>query len=874
MVKIHLIGLLLVTTSAVQAQAPTAPQTEHDARPVATAVRTDQPIRLDGKLDDAAWAAAPVFDEFIQIDPQEGEPASQRTEARVLYDDQALYIGVRLHDDGPITGRLGRRDMPLGDSDWLGVMIDSYHDHRTAFGFDVNPAGVRRDQIKVIEQDDNSWDPVWDAATTVDSAGWTAEYRIPFSQLRFSSADRQTWGLQFERMIGRLREYSVSTFIPKSEQGGVPKYGHLNGLQGIRPGKRLEVLPYTVARGEYVDPGANPYRGDSEHGISAGVDVKYRVSSNLTVDATINPDFGQVEVDPAVINLGVYETFFQEKRPFFIEGSEIFGFPSGGGGQLFYTRRIGRTPQLRPGTPFSDVPDATTILGAAKMSGRTAGGWSVGVMEALTQRERARFLDADGLHREMSAEPTTNYFVSRARRDLRGGASALGGIFTAVNRELETEEERRSLRSAAYTGGLDFRHEWDDREWAVRGAVALSHVRGDERAITLTQLLPNHYFQRPDAFHLAVDPDATSLTGLAANLSIARQAGRHWRGQATVATTTPGYEVNDLGFNYRTDRRDADLQVTYVENQPGTFWRNWSVTGGTRWEYNLAGQRIANWNRMMVNLRHLDFWSFHGRANYSMRAFDDRLTRGGPIAVRPASWDGGFMFMSDPRKAITMQGGIAGARTEFGSWAFEVDPRLSIKSGARWSMSLGPRLFRGYNAAQFVSSLGDPAAVQTYGRRYVFAPIEQTEVGLETRLNLTFSPKLSLEMYAQPLISSGSYGAPAEFAAAGTYRFDTYPHAERFVQNGRPGYRIDPDGDGPQEAFAVPDRDFNVRALRGNAVLRWEWRRGSTLFVAWQQSRQGYEPLGSFDFDRDRRALFAAEPDDILVVKVNYWLNP
>jgi hypothetical protein len=870
--RIHrLIPALLLVPGALAAQQ--LPD-EHDAHPTATAVRTDQTIRIDGRLDDAAWAAAPVFSEFTQIDPQEGLPSTQRTEARILYDDDALYVGVRLHDDGRVTGRLGRRDMPLGDSDWFGVMIDSYHDHRTAFGFDVNPAGVKRDEIKVIENDDNSWDPVWDVATTVDDEGWTAEYRIPFSQLRFSSDQEQTWGIQLERMIGRLREYSVSTFIPKSEQGGVPKYGHLAGLAGVRPGKRLEVLPYSVARGEYVDPGLNPYRGDAEHDISAGVDVKYRATSNLTLDATINPDFGQVEVDPAVINLGVYETFFQEKRPFFIEGSEIFGFPSGGGGQLFYTRRIGRTPQLGPGTPFADVPTATTILGAAKLSGRTASGWSVGVMEALTQRETARYRDVSDEDQEMSAEPLTNYFVGRARRDMRGGASALGGIFTAVHRDLESDQEQAMLRSAAYTGGLDFRHEWDNRGWALRGAVAVSHVEGDEAAIKLTQLLSNHYFQRPDADHLEVDTDATSLTGLAANLSVARQAGQHWRGQATIATTTPAYEVNDIGFNYRTDRRDAEAQVTYMENQPGSFWRSWSVTGSSRWEYNYAGQRIANWNRTLMSFRHLNFWSIHASANYSLRSNDDRLTRGGPIAARPAGWDGGFTFVSDPRRAITFQGGAFGSRNEHGGWMYEIDPTLGIKTSSRWNLSVGPRLFRGHTVAQYVSSIADPAATETYGRRYVFAPIDQTEVGLETRLNLTFSPTLSLEMYAQPLISSGEYGAPAEFAAPGTYRFDTYSDAERFVSNGQPGYRIDPDGAGPQESFVVPDRDFNVRALRGNAVLRWEWRRGSTLYLAWQQSRQGYEPLGDFDFERDRRALFRAQPDNILVLKVNYWLNP
>jgi hypothetical protein len=834
---------------AAAAQSPLPVESEHDARPVAIARPTTAPIRIDGQLDEAAWAEAPVYDRFTQIDPQEGAPASQRTEVRVLYDAEALYVGVRLHDSGEIVGRLGRRDMPLGDSDWFGLMIDSYHDHRTAFGFDVNPAGVRRDEVKVINADDNSWDPVWDVATSVDDTGWTAEYRVPFSQLRFSDAEEQTWGVQFERLIGRNREYSVSTFIPKSEQCCVPRYGHLTGLRGIRPGRRLEVLSYTVARGEYVDPGQNPFRTDAEHGLSAGVDVKYRVTSNLTLDATLNPDFGQVEVDPAVINLGVYETFFDEKRPFFIEGNEIFDFPSGGGGQLFYTRRIGRQPQVSPGTRLADIPAATTILGAAKLSGKTAGGWSVGVMEAMTQRETALFRTPAGGDDVAVVEPLANYLVTRARRDLRNGATAVGGIFTAVHRDLETELVRSQLRSAAYAAGADFRHEWDDRRWALRGALALSHVRGDAEAITLTQRLSNHFFQRPDAGHLEVDSAATSLSGLVANLQLERQAGEHWRGSLSAATTTPGYEVNDLGFNYRTDRRDVQADLSYREDQPGDFWRNWQLSGRARFEGNYDGQLISNWLTLTGYFRHLDYWSVYARVNHSLRSNDDRLTRGGPIAVRPASSNAFANFSSDARKPVTLEVGGSGAIDEFDGWRSELYAQVGLKTSSSWNLSVGPSLTRQHVVAQYVTSAADPSATATFGRRYVFAPLDYTELALETRFNLTFRPGLSLETFVQPLISSGDYGAARSLAAPATYRFDPY-------------------------AGQVPDLDFNVRSLRGNAVLRWEWRQGSTLYLAWQQSRLDDDVFGDFDFGRDRRALFRAQPDNIFLVKVNYWLNP
>ncbi|HEX9886621.1 MAG TPA: DUF5916 domain-containing protein, partial [Longimicrobiales bacterium] len=366
-----LLALLLSLPGLLAGQTPAA---EDADRPVVVATRATVDIHVDGRLDEAAWATARPVSDFTQVDPEEGRPVSERTEARILFDDEALYVGVRLWDRQPPTKRLGRRDMDLMDSDWLGVVIDSYHDHRTAFSLDVNPAGVQRDARKSMgtgshEQDDLSWDAVWEARVTVDDQGWTAEYRIPFSQLRFSGAPDQTWGIQLERIIGRRREYSVLSFTPKSEPGGIPTYGHLVGLSDVEAGKRLEVMPYAVARSERVDPGANPFRTDSEYFGSAGVDLLYRATTDFTVNASFNPDFGQVEADPAVVNLSVYETFYEEKRPFFIEGSEIFDFGrNASGGQLFYTRRIGRSPQLGAPTPAADTPETATILGAAKVS--------------------------------------------------------------------------------------------------------------------------------------------------------------------------------------------------------------------------------------------------------------------------------------------------------------------------------------------------------------------------------------------------------------------------------------------------------------------------------------------------------------------------
>jgi hypothetical protein len=845
----RLVALLLFATAPFAALAQDPAASVRDL-PVSRAVRLEGSIQLDGKLDEAAWASAPVTPISTQIDPLEGQPASQRTEVRVLYDDEALYVGARLWDSGEVTARLGRRDMRLGDSDWFGVMLDSYHDHRTAFGFDVNPAGVQRDEVKTIEDDDNSWDAVWRVATSVDSAGWTAEYRIPFSQLRFRPDSALTWGVQFERIIGRNHEYSASTFIPKSAPGGVPAYGHLTGLRMLRPGSSLELLPYVVSRAEYVDPGADPFRTTSEYSSSFGGDLRYRVASNLTLNASVNPDFGQVEVDPAVVNLGVYETFFEEKRPLFLEGSEIFDFASENtsGGRAFYSRRIGRHPSLDAPTGEADIPAATTILGAAKLTGKI-GGWSVGSLAAVTDREEARYRDTLGVDRRFVVEPRATYVVARARRELSGGRSMIGGMVTGVHRALSTSALRDELRSEAGTAGLDFRRQTADRMWALDGDATFTLVRGTPAAILAVQRASNHLFQRPDALLLSVDSSARSLFGYGAGVSLRRQGGEHWRGGVAAALTSPGYEVNDLGFGSRTDRADVEGELRYRENRPGSVLREWSTDLNVRSEHNFAGEPILTRADLDYDLTTLGYFEFRASLTRQFRSFDDRLTRGGPMAVRPAQWSGRLSFRTDERRSITGDLDLDGSRNEAGGWGWEIQTELGLKPSDRWSVEIGPTFSREFNVAQYLTSASDAAYVATYGRRYLFAPLSRTELGVETRFNIAFTPTLSLETYLQPLISTGDFGAPAQLVAARTFAFA--PHAG-----------------------TLPSRDFNLRSLRGNSVLRWEWREGSTLYVAWQQSRSDEADYGDFDFSRDGQRLFSIRPDNIFVVKLSYWFTP
>ena len=874
---LFLLGALAFASLSASAQQPSqrAPY-DHNNAPVAQAVRVTTPISVDGVLNEQSWRLATPITDFKQLDPAEGQPVSERTEVRVLHDDEALYVGAWMYDRQATRARLGRRDMSMSASDWLTIIFDSKHDHRTAFGFEINPAGVRRDQTRDPNNEDDSWDPVWDAATTVTDSGWFAELRIPFSQFRFGGQAQQTWGLRVERQIARNQEFAFWPFIPRDEaSGGSAKYAHLTGIQNIVTGKRVEIMPYAVTRGEYIDPRGNPFREKSDHSLDAGLDLKVRLTGNLTLDATVNPDFGQVEVDPAVINLTAFETFFPEKRPFFIEGSELFRFGADGTNSVFYSRRIGKQPTLAPPFAARDVPDATRILGAVKLTGRTDGGWSVGALDAVTSREIARFLDASSGAPTLGtsvAEPLTNYFAGRARREGRNGQTAAGGFLGAVNRDLETKELAAVLRAAAYSGGVDFVHQWGQQNWTFSAFGAASHVVGDTAVMRATQQLPYHYFQRPDAGHVELDPNARSLTGFSASTSLEHRIGRYWFTSATLSTITPDYEVSDLGFQRRADRIDAQLFAHFNDTRPKKrLVRRWGGYFGPLMEHNYDGDNISNRLFGGFNTQFLNYW--RASLDYSLSPWptiDDRLTRGGPAAIRPRTTAGQLEISTDPRAPLVASFGGGGERGDAvrGRFAFV---GLTIKPQPEWEVRLSPQLGRDDATAQYLFQIADPAATRTFGKRYVFADLVQTVFSVDTRINYTFTPRLSLQAYLQPFVASGRFGAAKELDRPRTYSFLVYGRDVGEVANNV----IYPTGQASGGvSFPVPQEDFNIRSLRGNAVLRWEWRPGSTMYLAWQQTREDFAPIGDFDLGNDLKALYSTSPDNIVLLKVSYWLNP
>ena len=911
------LGTLLLWAPSVSAQEADRPVSDsssvllpHSEAPVVRAVRVSSSIQIDGMPDEAAWAAATPMTIFTQIDPFESEPVSQPTDVRFLFDDDALYIGGRFYDSGPIMTRLARRDASVSDSDLFTVSIDSYHDHQTSYRFTTNPSGLKRDATVTSGgggfggggggRGDSSWDPIWEVASVIMDAGWFTEMRIPFSQLRFSPGDEMLWGIQVERNIRRIEETAVFSFTPKLERGGVARYGHLTGLRGIGGGQKLEVLPYVGMSAEYIfqEPSSevpfnNPFRSGSDYFGRAGVDLKYLLGSNLTLDAAVNPDFGQVEVDPAVINLTAFETRFEERRPFFVEGAEIFtygrGGPRGSSGrppEVLYSRRVGRRPQgsVSSAAVYSNAPVSTTILGAAKITGRVGDGWSIGFLDAVTGREYAPYVDAAEVDGRSVLEPATNYLAGRVRRDSRAGETQLGMIATAVHRDLEDPELAGQLRSAAYVTGVDLVHEWANRSWKVSSALASSYIQGDAIAILSAQESSARYLQRPDATHLSVDPAATSMGGFYHMAELNKQAGS-FTGRLATAYLSPGYEVNDLGFQTETERIVLDTHFQWTQPRPGSYFRSWNVMGGPDNKWNTAGDRVFNDTNLAFNWRWLNYWGGSVRGAIRAATADDRLTRGGPMARRPGSVVWRASLNSDSRKTLSARTRYEGSSDAAGSWRHSGSIDFTYRSGEKLELRLGPSLTRSYTQAQYVTSTSDPLATSTFGERYVFAPLDQTTVALETRMNVTFSPTLTLQVYAQPLISSGDYGDLAEFRAPGRYSFSTYGEdIGTSVRQADGDFLIDPDGPGAAPEFTVSDRSFNFRSFLGNAVLRWEWSPGSTLFLVWQQSRAarvrasefdetGALDVGLFDLGYDTQELFGLPSDDIFLIKVNYWLN-
>lgn len=850
------------------------------------ATRLNENIQIDGRLNESIYSK-PGIKDFTQRDPIEGASPTYTTEIWIGYDDEALYIGARLYDSSPdsIIKQLGRRDSFL-KSDWFMIAIDSYFDRRNAFFFGVNPAGSIVDGTFFNDGwDDDSWDGIWDRAVTTDEKGWCAELKIPYSQLRFQEKDDYIWGFNAMRIIGRYNEEDYLVMVPKNESGFVSHFAELAGIKNIKPPSRFEILPYIVTGGEFTKnyTMGDPFNTGKKFIKNFGTDLKIGLGSNVTLDATINPDFGQVEVDPAEVNLTQFETYYSEKRPFFIEGSNIFRFGVGGvtnnmnfnwsNPQFFYSRRIGRKPHRNDLPDFNNAPNATTILAASKISGKLDDNQSIGLLAAITEKEMADVQDETNRYK-LQVEPLTFYGIGRTQYEFDEGKYGIGYLLTSVERDTRDTTLAKILNRRAYTFGSDG---WvfldQNKSWVINGWVGLSYVGGNKERILKLQRAPQRYFQRPDASHLKTDSTATSLVGTAGRFTLNKEKN-NWIFNSAFGFISPSFETNDLGFQFNADVYNAHIATGYKWYEPDKFFRFKSFLIAAARNYNFGGDKTSEIYFANINLVFLNYWGFNSRLFYIPRTIDTKSTRGGPAILSPKAYNFRLWFDTDRRKNLIFEFSTETSSNELGGKEFELASEIEWKPFPYLNLSLEPKYNYNLGKYQYVSTIEDTLQKSTYGKRYIFGELKQNTVSADIRLNWTFTPTLSLQMYLQPLISVGKYHKIKELAHAKSLDFNTYGEGNStIIKANNDEYIIDPDGSGPAESFSIENPDFNFKSLRLNLVLRWEYLPGSTIYLVWTQNKTNDSHPGVFHFRKDFKDLISADGDNAIMFKLTYWFN-
>ena len=847
-------------------------QTAQNGRQRADAVRVaDGAIRLDGRLDEPAWGEAAGVVDFVQKEPVEGTTPSDRMEVLFAYDNDALYVGARMSSAAPIQAPLGRRD--IGDqAEHFIVYFDTYLDRRTAASFGVTAAGVRLDEYFGSDNDDgdDGFNPVWTARTSVQPGEWIAELRIPFSQLRFSGRDEQVWGLNIFRWIPSRNEEVYWALVRRTEEGWASRFGDLHGISGVPPGRRIELLPYVASGvglvGAPVD--GDPFTDGADIDGRVGLDAKVGFGSNLTLEATVNPDFGQVEADPAEVNLSAFETFFTERRPFFLEGANLLNNQDT---NWFYSRRIGAAPIGRATGEFVDYPSTSTILGAAKLTGRLQSGLSLGMLGAVTDEEFARTLTIDLPIERVQVAPRTTYAVARMQQEfgLPGSHFAMMGTF--AHRALEEGSPLAALltrNALGFNGETNIRMRDGDYEFETHGGV--TRVDGEPGAINRVQRASARYLHRPDATYLQpYNPLRTSLTGGKWGATFRRRNARHWLWQVATETETPELEINDVGRFNTGDGTVASGRVEYRETVPGRWWRGYSFIFNTRNEWNFGGDAQAAQQTLTADVEWPNFWQTQLGLVLTPRLQDERLTRGGPSMERPSAWRTTLELESSDASETRGSLDAEYGRNEDGGLTFSVDGEFTIQPRPQWQFSFEPQYERVVDTQQYVTTLsgGSPA---TYGGRYLFAHVDRSTYSMQVRVNYTFKPDLTVDFYGEPFAASGAYSDLGELVAARSRLIRTYGSGGTTLTTLADGSAVITDG---AASFSLANRDFNVQSFRSNLVLRWEWRAGSTLYLVWQQDRSREEAIATRVGLGDLFGSLARTGDNFFAIKASFWLS-
>lgn len=851
--------------------------TQDDANPEKKSYTTKSivgltPINIDGIIDESTWNEVEWTSDYVEFEPDNGKSPTEQTKFKIVYDEKNLYFAVRCYDAEPqnIAKRLSRRDGFEGD--WVEFNIDSYNDDRTAFSFTITASGVKGDEF--ISDNGNNWDPswnpIWYVKTKIDEDGWTAEFRIPLSQLRFGNLEEQTWGLQSTRRYFRKEERSLWQPVLPNTPGWVSDFGELRGLIGLKPQKQIEIQPYSLLQQDtYPEETGNPFRDGADTKFTVGLDAKIGITNDLTVDLTINPDFGQVDADPGAISLDGFELFFEERRPFFIENKNIFDYRFGGGqDNLFFSRRIGRSPQgsVDDATAnYTDQPDNTTILGAAKFSGKTKNGWSIGVLESVTAKEYADVIHENGEENETLVEPLTNYLVSRIQKDFNDRNSYIGGIFTSTNRNLE--DNLSFLREGAYTGGLDFRHNWNDRKLHILGDIVFSNVNGSKEAITATQESIVHLFQRVDAGHVNVDSNKTSLTGTGGKLQFGKSGGGNWRYLAGGTWRSPELELNDIGYLRQADEIRQYAEVTRFFTKPTSWYRRMVFEIEQFTTYDFEG----NYNRIQwefggnINYKN-NWWSEFGGA-HKPRIYINTYLRGGP-RWRFSQENFWYLFSgTDQNKKFSATLGYVNSRAKQNNFSLDrYEIRFRYQPINALSISLSTEYESNPNKTQYVTQ-------QDYNgtMRYITSEIDQEILFTTLRVNYTINPNLTVQYYGQPFIARGKYSnfnyVNNPIAKDLNERVTWYQNNQISFEEGL--YNIDENRDGITD-YSFEDPDFAFVQFRSNLVVRWEYIPGSEIFFVWSQGITGFgDAHNDYNSIIDNQ-LLSQKPENTFLIKATY----
>jgi hypothetical protein len=872
---ILLFGLFQFYTSvSANPQQDTVPGKSTVKQPVYTTTRlvTAKPV-IDGKLNDECWSKGNWAGNFRQWLPDEGAKPSYPTDFNIQYDDKNLYVAIRCHDGEPekMQRRPGVRDEFAGDM--TGVNFDSYHDFRTGFEFTVTSWGQKIDLVLFNPNNwDLNWNSVWKIKTGVEDSAWVAEYEIPLSQLRYSRKDDQVWGLHVWRWINRLQEESDWEIQSKTGPGVLFNFGEMHGLSGLKKSKRLEIMPYSLGNFQTMkkEP-ESPFTGKGrEWGGNVGLDAKIGISSNFTVDLTVNPDFGQVESDPSVINLTAFETFYEEKRPFFLEGLTIFDYKFDDQ-SLFYSRRIGHAPSLQVAPNdnlFVKAPDKTSIISAMKFSGTTSKGLSVGVIQSVTDNEFARLSDKYGNRSSIKVEPLTSYTVARVQKGYNSGNTVVGGIITSTNRSIK-DENLETLSSNAYTGGLDLRHHWKDKEYYVDARLIGSYIKGSSQSISLLQQSSARYYQRPGATYLDYDTTATHLNGWGGRLIVGKGSKGLWKYSTGVSWLSPGLELNDLGYMNTSDQINQQNEISYLINQPAGIFRTYSITLEQVNSWNFNGDYLHSGAHLEFISEFKNQWGLTANIMGHTKSLDTKILRGGYDMKMPQRLDIMGALNTDPSRKFTATLGY-GFETRGNSSAksFELKPGINYRPINNIKFGVTADYIKNNDELQYIAT-----SYEVPGNRYILGAIDQKTLGLTFRVDVNLTPEFSIQYYGSPFISRGSYSKLKYITnpESDTYadRYALYTSAE--LSDGV--YNLHDDFGGSTVNYSVANPDFNFHEFRSNLVAKWEYRLGSFIYLVWSSEKSGATALSKASIGDSYKQLRSIFPNNIFLIKLNYWFS-